>query len=212
VLTQRLCDLLVRGAGILLGTAVSVSTAGAQFPDRYDPIVARVLSATPFVVEILVDPHGAFPNAYERPYAPHPIDAHVEHSYDDVSDLRYGDIIKAAGYSYPDAGGGELGVGHGLRDIRRIAPRRANKYDRKGFLLYYRPFRNQPSYLTIYRDGTVRLYYSPGNQLKRRLTAVGVTRLIAAFYRAHINRQPSDARVAECGPGLTLSINQYQQL
>ncbi len=180
-----------------------------QLSQRDSPIVARVLSTDPFLIETVEDPtkgSSAF-------YAPRPISRNIQHSTAEIMQLRYGDIITGRVYSYLyDAG--ELALGTGIRNIRKLGEQAKAKYNKKGFLLSYARLTNTPnSYLTIYRDGTILCQDTPGNYIENKILSNDeLKKLISEFEAEGINDLPFEAKLKEFDPALISSIGKYQQL
>ena len=192
---------------IVLLSAVSPWEGGAQ--ERTSPIIARVLSTDPFIIETVEDltnGKGAF-------YAPRPINRNIKYSPDEIKQLQYGDIISANVYSYLyDAG--ELALGTGIKNVRRLGQQAKSKYNEAGFLIYYLRLTNNPnSYVTIYRDGTVLCHDTAGNYITNKTLSNGeLKKLILEFAAEGIDHLPSDSKLKESDPSLISSIGKYQQL
>lgn len=203
--------LLYYSLSIILFSAVSPCDGRIrkQFVQSDSPIIARVLSTDPFIIETVEDPTSGSSEFYN----PRPISRNIKHSPDEIKELRYGDIISASVYSHLyDAG--ELALGTGIRNIRKLDEQAKSKYNKKGFLIYYARLTNSPnSYLTIYRDGTVLCHDTPGNFITNRVLSNGeLKKLISEFAAEGIDHLPSETKLKDYDPALISSIGKYQQL
>ena len=183
---------------------VLTSTSSAQISQADSRVIARVLSTDPFIIELIEEPASGLI------YNPRPVVRNIKHVPEEVSQLRYGDVISASTYIYHyDAG--ELAIGTGFRNVRKLSKA---KYDRKGFLFHYLRVTNNPnSYLTIYRDGTVLSHDTPGNYITNKvLSDRELKKLISEFKADKLDRLPSETNLKDTDPALISSLGKYQQL
>lgn len=180
-----------------------------QLEENLSPVIARVHSLEPFTIEILDE----LKQEGEILYDPRPFTKPSKYSADDLKGLQSGDIILANTYLHLYEAG-ELAIGTGIKNIKKLDRTARAKYAGKGVLLYYAPVRNSPnSYLTIYRDGTVLCHDLPGNDMgNKHLTAAKLNRLKTLYFAGQINHTPSDPSINEYGPGLFLFIDRNQKL
>lgn len=182
-------------------------TSSTQIRPSDSSVIARVLSTDPFLIELIEEPGSGVV------YNPRPVIRNIKHVPEEISQLRYGDVISANTYFYTyDAG--ELAIGTGFRNVRKLSDHAKSKYDRKGFLFHYLRVTNNPnSYLTIYRDGTVLAHDTPGNYITNKvLSNRELEKLISEFTSSNIDRLPSESKLRDTDPTLISSVGKFQQL
>ena len=193
---------------LILVVLASVQLSLAQIELILTPVIARVHSVAPFTIEILDELN----QKAEILYQPRPLLKPTKYPADQLKGLESGDLIQANVYSHLyDAG--ELAIGTGIKDIKKLDRSAKASYASKGVLLYYAPVRNSPnSYLTIYRDGTVLCHDTPGNEMaNKHLSEAELKALKRDYFAGQIDQIPSDPSIND-GPGLFLFIDRNQKL
>lgn len=187
--------------------ALFAGASSGQITQSESPVIARVLSTDPFIIELIEEPGSGLV------YNPRPIIRNIKHDAKEISQLEYGDVISASTYFY-QYDGGEIALGTGFRNVRKLSEQAKYKYDRKGFLFHYSRVTNSPnSYLTIYRDGTVLCHDTAGNYITDKvLSDRELKKLIFEFTAESIDRLPSETKIKENDPALISSFGKYQQL
>ncbi len=217
--TKTGCSLSGQTAqGKILGGIETKFTNLPSDADKGGEIIARVINAEPFIVEVLDS----------KPYPSYVFDGlgiqeglFVSQSEKDkIQSLKFNDIISGNLYGFTYASV-ELAFGTAIKDIKKIDGQVSNFSsspnpfaNRSGTLIRYTPTTtNSNGFILIFNDKKV-FYRDNNNNIfaDKQLTEEELGNLLKLFSQTNFDDVASDFSVSHYSPSLSLICNRYQPI